>query len=123
MTELTPEERLTIATYNKQAESWSSNHASAGFWGEEMARLKELLPSGRILEIGASGSRDANELIEAGYTYLGTDISASLLDQARKNNSGVRFEEVSVYDLDYDELFDGFWCSAVLLHIPRDENR
>ncbi len=120
MSELTPEEKLTIATYDRQAENWSSSHATTNFWGEEMKRFEELLPSGRILEIGAGGGRDAKELIEAGYDYLGTDISVGLLEQARKNNPGVSFEKVSVYDLDYEELFDGFWCSAVLLHIPRD---
>lgn len=120
MSELTPEEKLTIATYDRQAENWSSGHDTANFWGEEMARFKKLLPSGRILEIGAGGGRDAKELIEAGFDYLGTDISTGLLEQARKNNPGISFEEVSVYDLDYEELFDGFWCSAVLLHIPRN---
>lgn len=120
MSEPTPEERLTIATYDRQAESWSSSHATASFWGEEMSRFKALLPGGRILEIGAGGGRDAKELVEAGFNYLGTDISAGLLEQARKNNPGIKFEKVSVYDLDYEELFDGFWCSAVLLHIPRD---
>lgn len=119
MSKLTLEERLTVNTYDRQAENWSSGHGSANFWGEEMTRFKELLPSGRILEIGAGGGRDAKELIEGGYDYYGTDISAGLLKQARKNNPGVSFEEVSVYDLDYEELFDGFWCSAVLLHIPR----
>ncbi len=84
-----------------------------------MARFNELLPNGRILEIGSGGGRDAVELIEAGYDYLGTDISTGLLEQARKFNPDINFEEVSVYDLDYKELFDGFWCSAVLLHIPR----
>ena len=120
MYELTPEERLTLATYDRQAENWSSSHGTPNFWGEEIARFEELLPGGRVLEIGAGGGRDAKELIEAGFDYLGTDISAGLLEQARKNNPGISFEEVSVYDLDYEELFDGFWCSAVLLHIPRD---
>lgn len=120
MNELTAEEKLTVATYNQQAESWSSSHGTVNFWGEETAHFKELLPGGRILEIGCGGGRDARELVAAGYDYVGTDISAGLLEQARKNNPGLRFEEASVYDLDYEELFDGFWCSAVLLHIPRD---
>lgn len=121
MSELTPEEKTTIATYDKQAESWSTNHSTISFWGDEMARFNELLPNGRILEIGAGGGRDAKELIEYGYDYLGTDISSGLLEQARRNNPSVDFEQVSVYDLDYKELFDGFWCSAVLLHIPREK--
>jgi SAM-dependent methyltransferase len=121
MSELTSEEKTTIATYDKQAESWSTNHSITSFWGDEMARFNELLPIGKLLEIGAGGGRDAKELIERGYDYLGTNISSGLLEQARENNPGVNFEQVSVYDLDYKELFDGFWCVAVLLHIPREK--
>lgn len=119
--ELSPEERTTMQTYDRQAGSWSSQHMTGGFWAEEMNDFAEALPGGRILEIGSGGGRDAQELIAAGYEYTGSDISQGLLEQARKNNPGVRFDDVSVYDLDYEELFDGFWCSAVLLHIPRDQ--
>ncbi len=121
MSELTQEEKITIATYDKQALFWVTAHATKHFWQKEMDRFHELLPSGRILEIGAGGGRDARELIGHGYDYLGTDISSGLLVQARKNNPGAYFEQTSVYDLDYKDAFDGFWCSAVLLHIPREK--
>jgi SAM-dependent methyltransferase len=77
------------------------------------------LPEGKLLEIGSGGGRDAKELIKLGYDYTGTDISKSLIKQAKKNNPGAIFLEKSVYDLGYTDDFDGFWCSAVLLHIPR----
>lgn len=121
MTKLTPEEKITIETYNRQAKSWSTVHSTANFWAEEMANFKKLLPEGKILEIGAGAGRDAQELIDHGYEYLGTDISSGLLELARKNNPKAIFEQVSVYDVNFKEKFDGFWCSAVLLHIPREK--
>jgi SAM-dependent methyltransferase len=71
------------------------------------------------LEIGCGGGRDAKELIALGYGYVGTDISAGLLEEAKKNNPGATFQQVSLYDLNFTEPFDGFWCAAVLLHIPK----
>ncbi len=120
MQDLTPDEQITLATYNNQAARWTSGHDQPSFWQDEITRFSGLLPKGRIIDIGAGGGRDASLLIEQGYDYLGTDISSGLLEQARKTNPGVKFEQVSLYDMNYAEPFDGFWCAAVLLHIPRD---
>lgn len=82
---------------------------------------QELLPTGKVLEIGSGGGRDAKELIAKGYKYTGTDVSKGLLEEARKANPSTVFLRQSVYDLDFpDNTFDGFWASAVLLHIPKD---
>lgn len=120
MHRLTPAEQLTLASYDRQAAQWSNAHMTAGMWSAEMADFHEALPSGRLLEIGSGGGRDAKELIPLGYDYVGTDVSHGLLEQARKNNPTALFNEMSVYDLPYENEFDGFWCAAVLLHIPRD---
>ncbi len=117
---LTKEEEQTVKTYDTNSYDWASKHATERFWGSEMDRFKELLPKGKILEIGSGGGRDAKELIHNGYGYTGTDISQGLLKEAKKANPGVIFLHQSVYDLDFpDDTFDGFWASAVLLHIPK----
>lgn len=120
MKKLSAEEITTNNTYDKQASNWSSKHTSKGFWAKEMKDFADELPNGKLLEIGAGGGRDAKELISAGYDYRGTDISGSLLKIAKANNPNAIFDKVSVYDLNYSTKFDGFWCSAVLLHIPRE---
>lgn len=119
MSRLTKEEKITLKSYEKNAKAWSDAHLSRGYWGEEIQTFHKFLPKGKLLEIGCGGGRDARELIELGYDYLGTDISTGLLDEARKNNTKAQFIQSSVYDLNFDEPFDGFWCAAVLLHIPR----
>lgn len=123
--ELTPPEIKTRDVYDRRADRY------AGAWGEAAsrgaslstrakARFEQLLPAGRILEIGAGGTgRAANWFVGRGYDYLGTDVSRGMLDLARQNSPGAGFEQVSVYDLDFDQPFDGFWCSAVLLHLPK----
>lgn len=120
MKELTPVENNTIKFYDSQASEWVSNHSSMRFWGDEIDRFHELLPSGRLLEVGSGGGRDAMELIKLGYEYTGTDISEGLLEEARRFNPGASFLRQSVYNLDFSvNSFDGFWASAVLLHIPK----
>ncbi len=86
-----------------------------------MDRFEELLPNGNVLETGAGGVRDVKELIAKGYDYTGIDVSQALLKVAKKVNPKATFLQKSVYDLDFPEdTFDGFWASAVLLHVPRD---
>ena len=118
---LTKEEEQTMRTYDTSASEWSSKYSSKRFWGEEMDRFGELFPTGKVLEIGSGGGRDAKELIAKGYEYTGTDVSQGLLEEAKKANPNATFLQQSVYDLDFpDDTFDGFWASAVLLHIPKD---
>lgn len=120
MSKLSKNEEITKQTYDRLAASWSASHISQGFWQDEMSIFNEYLPKGTILEVGAGGGRDARELLALGYDYLGTDISGPLLEQARRLNPAAKFKEVSLYDLNFKKKFDGFWCAAVLLHIPKD---
>lgn len=119
MSKLTAAEDLTRRTYDSQASQWVSGHNEPDFWGDELEKFHEFLPNGRILEIGSGGGRDAADLLKLGYEYVGTDISHGLLELARRKNPGAEFQAISLYDLDFPEPFDGFWCAAVLLHVPR----
>lgn len=120
MSELTEPEKITKESYDSVAARWADTHKMPKFWQESFDKFYELLPSGRVLEIGCGSGRDARELIEHGYKYMGTDISAPQLEQARQNNPGAFFEQVNLYDLDFQEQFDGFWAAAVLIHVPKN---
>ena len=118
--ELTESEQLTVDSYEQIAEEWAQEHLTCGFWSKDFDLFRKYLPAGKVLEVGSGGGRDARELIELGYDYTGTDISPALITQARRNVPSGKFFAASVYDLDFPEnLFDGFWASAVLLHIPK----
>lgn len=119
---LTPNEEITVRSYDQHAKAWSEEHMTPGFWRYEMDSFQRHLPKGRVLEIGSGGGRDAKELIARGYDYTGTDLSSGLIEQAQLNNPGARFVHRSVYQLDQEfppRSFEGFWASASLLHIPK----
>ena len=115
----------TVDYYDKEAQSWSDSHGGnekVSWWEKEMETFKSYLPNGSIIEVGAGGGKDAEALIKLGYDYTGTDASEGLLELARKRNPDTRFFQKYVHELEPSMgLFDGFWASAVLLHIPREE--
>lgn len=115
----------TIGYYNNAAEAWSvahGGHEEASYWQGEMQRFHELLPTGKVLEIGSGAGKDASALIAMGYDYTGTDASAGLIKVASKRNPQAKFRNIAVHDLDFPKHeFDGFWTAATLLHIPKDK--
>lgn len=120
MTKLTKAEKLTLNTYKEIAQEWIDEHADERISQKDLDTFFKYLPAGKILEIGAGGGRDAKRLLEKGYDYTGTDISDELLNVARKRLPQGKFITQSVYELDFPEnTFDGFWCFAVLLHVPK----
>lgn len=119
MTRLTENEAITRDSYTKTSGQWNDGHGTKKFWGKNFDEFYKLLPKGRVLEIGCGAGRDAQELIEHGYEYLGTDISEGMIKEAKKRLPGHNFKQKSVYDLSYSDKFDGFWAAACLIHVPK----
>lgn len=120
-----PRGSQTTDYYDHKAEDWISEHGGhegESYWKAEMERFHELLPSGKVLEIGSGAGKDATALIGLGYNYIGTDASQGFLKIARKRNPKAIFIHKRVEDLDFSEgSFDGFWTAATLLHMPKDK--
>ena len=119
----TNREQQTIDYYDKNAQEWASTHngyADESYWKAEMAKFHDLLPSGKVLEIGSGTGKDAADLLNM-YDYVGTDASEGLLKIAHARNPQAEFRHISVYDLDFPKnSFDGFWTAATLLHVPQE---
>lgn len=113
----------TISYYDRNAENWVHQHPDRStFWHSEIKKFHELLPQGRILEIGSGSGDDAKALIALGYDYVGTDASSGFLKFAREKNPNANFVHKSIDDLDSSlGEFDGFWCAATLLHVPKNK--
>lgn len=82
-------------------------------------------PKSKILDIGAGSGRDMIKLSEQGYEVSGIETCEELIDLALKYHpklSGKIFKG-SLPDLDerLNGKFDGILCSAVLMHIPKNQ--
>ncbi len=119
MKNLLPDEQTTLKTYDKIARLWADHHDTADFWAKEARLFHGLLPKGKILDIGAGGGRDLKLLEGLGYQYEGTEISSGLIEVLRRRYPKHLFHQQSIYELAFPSRFDGFWCAAVLLHIPK----
>lgn len=117
--ELTEAERVTVATYDANAERWCAGR-DADFWAAERELFRRLVPRGRVLDIGSGSGRDARLLNAAGYEVVGVDVSASLLRVAAASCPEAEFRLASMYELPFgDGSFDGVWMAASLLHAPK----
>ncbi len=60
---MTVKEKQTIDYYDRNAKEWVTEYGGnegESFWKKEMERFKELLPSGKVLEIDLSGGKEVS---------------------------------------------------------------
>ena len=122
--QLTEQERKTIRFYNEQGRNWVQKREpnKESLWATEIEELHRLLPAGKLLEIGVGGGKEARLLIKKGYDYVGVDASIGILEVAKQYlPANTALYVASLHELPFeDNLFDGFWTAATLLHIPKD---
>ena len=114
----------TIDFYNKKAKEWAEGRVvGKGSYRERLvSEFKEIIPNGKILEIGCGAGLDARILANSGFDYIGTDASIELIKLSRNLNPNLNFIEMPVEKLNFPKnTFDGFWSSATLLHIHKDK--
>lgn len=124
---MTQKVNKTVKYYDENADEWALAHRANDpslYWEDKMKRFNELLPRGKILEIGSGSGKDASYLIKFGYKYTGTDASKGLLSIASAKNPNATFKNIPVQQLSdkfSPNTFDGFWTTATLLHVPKDQ--
>jgi SAM-dependent methyltransferase len=78
---------------------------------------------GRVLDLGCGAGRDLGWLLGQGVDVIGGDLSAGMLAQARsqvESHGGGRLIRLDMTSLPFpDGAFGGVWCSASLLHLPK----
>jgi len=52
------EEEVTQKTYNRIAEKWAAEHSETDYWQKEFKVFTELLPQGKVLDVGCGPGRD-----------------------------------------------------------------
>lgn len=121
MQNLTKAELTTLEAYDTSPSLWADAHADSDFWDVEFEAFRTFLPAGKIIDVGAGTGRDTHLfLTHSEYDYLGVDLSSKVLEEAQASHPTARFENHDLYNLnELGAVFDGLWCAAVLIHIPK----
>ncbi|ELY4510702.1 class I SAM-dependent methyltransferase [Cronobacter dublinensis] len=109
-------------------QNYYQTHSQAFFDGTVAVDMSSLyaaftphLPAGaRVLDAGCGSGRDALAFHRMGYDVDAFDASRELVALARAH-SGLPVKEMTFYDVDAVERYDGIWCCASLLHLAHDE--
>jgi ubiquinone/menaquinone biosynthesis C-methylase UbiE len=114
----------TAAAYDSVSKEWAEtvNVGEQSSWLTELLHFQEILPKGRVLEIGASTGKEGDVFKKSGYDYIGVDLSAGLLKEAKQLHPDLAVAQTTARELPFaDNTFDGFWTAATLIHIPKQE--
>ncbi|QYA05289.1 bifunctional 2-polyprenyl-6-hydroxyphenol methylase/3-demethylubiquinol 3-O-methyltransferase UbiG [Rhizobium sp. B21/90] len=120
-------DRETVRSYDAVAAEYAAEAATMPEWvaTEIDVFVTELGGSGRVLEIGSGGGRDALELEKRGISVRRTDISKGFVELLR--GSGF---ETDLLDPLTDDLadpqrpgtpYDGIWACACLIHVSHED--
>ena len=117
----------TVRSYEASAAEYAAEAATMPAWvaGEIEAFVDALDGTGRILEIGSGGGRDARELERRGLSVRCTDVAQGFADLLRAN--GVEADRLDPLTDDLadpqhpDTPYDGVWSCACLFHVARED--
>lgn len=110
----------TIDYYNQNAEVYYRSTVDADFERLRKEFVSYLPEHARIIDIGCGSGRDVKAFCDMGYEAVGLDASEEMARVAREQ-LGI---EVLIGDMTEwiaEELYDGIWCCASLLHLHEAE--
>ena len=120
-------DRDTVRSYDAAAAEYAAEAAIMPDWvAQEIdAFVARLSGSGRVLEIGSGGGRDAAAFEARGISVRRTDVSKGFVDLLRTKGF-----EADLLDPLTDDLadpqspgmpYDGVWACASLIHVARQD--
>ncbi len=81
----------------------------------------QLIPEGgSILDLGCGSGRDSEYFISCGFDVTAMDASEEMCALA-SIHIGQDVLNLSFDEMDFEEVFDGIWAFASLLHVPSDK--
>lgn len=88
-----------------------------------MERFVELLPeNAEVLDLGCGSGRDTIVLEEKGFYVTPMDGSEEMCKLAEVNIDQ-EVLQMTYEEMDFDDVFDGIWACASLVHLTEDEMR
>ncbi len=121
MNKQTQNELINIVkrNYEEIADHYSETRKKK-IWPELEKLSEEVKDGDKILDVGCGSGKLLQVLIGKKIVYLGVDSSEKMLENAKKQYPGYRFEMGDIQNLGKinEHNFDYVYCIAVLHHIP-----
>ena len=82
--------------------------------------LKYIKPQGKILDVGFGSGRDSLAFLSKGYDVYSLDPCEAFIENGKTIGLPHLLKE-NIEDIKYKEEFDGIFCCASLLHLPKEK--
>jgi len=110
----------TLNYYNQHAQTFSDSTLNVDM-SALYAEFLSLIPKhGHILDAGCGSARDAMYFKQQGFTVSAFDASENIAKLA-SNYLQQTVEVKDFQQLNCTNMYDGIWCCASLLHVPKVE--
>lgn len=110
----------SIDYYNRFAKKYYEETVDLSM-EEQLQQFMKLIPDGAaVLDLGCGSGRDSLFLVEEGYDVTAVDGAKNMCELAQIH-IGKEVLNLTYDELDFDEVFDGIWACASLVHVQTDE--
>ena len=110
----------SIAYYDANAVAFAEATRAVDMSALHARFLAHVPEGGRILDAGCGAGRDSKAFIDAGYRVRAFDASSCLALLAAEW-IGQSVDVLDFTDFDEQQVYDGIWACASLLHLPERE--
>ncbi|MGN0159410.1 MAG: class I SAM-dependent methyltransferase [Brotaphodocola sp.] len=109
-----------IEYYNKYASKIFEDTVDLDMEELRQTFLTYLEEGDTILDLGCGSGRDSLAFYELGYDVTPLDASEEMCKLA-EIHTGLEVLQMRYEDMTFDDVFDGIWGAAALIHIPEKE--
>lgn len=114
----------TIDYYNENYEAFYGRTINRPEMLDVYEKYLKLLPQkAHICDMGCGVGRDSRYFKENGYEVTAFDGSKEMIRIASEILGSSHVKCLLFEDMDYNEIFDGVWASASLLHVSYENMR
>lgn len=110
----------TIDYYDDNADAFVAQTVNADLTALYGPFLSKLPRRARILDAGSGSGRDTKAFRDMGHGVIAIDASAEMVKATLRLSDGPAIHSTFL-DYSDDELFDGIWACASLLHVNSDD--
>jgi len=87
---------------------------------EYLDEFLELVRGPKILDIGCGPGKHSKYMKEKGYEVYSADISGKMVLSTKQINPYTLYADMEYLPF-REEYFDGIWCNAALVHLPKKD--